>query len=192
MPPMTDDAELERMVDEVRSGEERAFARLVQRVYGRVRAWARRYTADEDDADDVAQEVIIALQRRVTQYRGESRFTSWLFTMTRRTALSRQRKQARRDALHVCADIPDSTSDRRPSLDEQTVAELVLSCFEALPPKQRLLFERVDLRGESAADVARELGMSPATARVHLFKARRSIRARMMELHEPLVKEFLS
>src|SRR5205085_7757033 len=134
------------------------------------------------------------LQRRVAQYRGDSRFSTRLFSVTRRTALNHDRTETRRARIREVREVEVAPGPASPdaTLDEQTVAALVLRYFESLPPKQRLIFELVDLRGESPADVARTLGMQPVTVRTHLFKARRTIRARLLELHEPLMKEFLS
>jgi DNA-directed RNA polymerase specialized sigma24 family protein len=55
-----------------------------------------------------------------------------------------------------------------------------------------LIFEMVDLRGMAPTEIARELGMEQATVRAHLFKARRTIRAKMLEHHERLLKEYRS
>lgn len=194
MTRMTDEAELERIVEDVRAGGDSAFTQLVQRVRGRVNAWALRFTDDADVADDIAQDVMVGLQRRVSQYRGESRFTTWLFTLTRTAALNHTRTASRRSRIRerIAASATDTPASPEGTLDEQTVADLVLRYFDALPAKQRLIFELIDLKGESAADVARRLGMPAATVRAHLFKARRAIRAQMLSLHEPLVKEFFS
>jgi DNA-directed RNA polymerase specialized sigma24 family protein len=50
----------------------------------------------------------------------------------------------------------------------------------------------VDLQGMTPAEVARQLGMEQVTVRAHLFKARRAIRARMLEQHERMLKEYQS
>ena len=68
----------------------------------------------------------------------------------------------------------------------------MLGYFDRLPPRQRQVFEMAELRGMPHADVARELGMQPSTVRAHLFKARASIRERLLEDHEALVREYRS
>ncbi len=188
---MTDEADLERIVADARTGADSAFSQLVERVRDRVRHWATRFSADHDEADDITQDVMIGLQRRVQQYRGDSRFSTWLYAITRHEALNRNRTDARRARIRDIS-VTGPTSSQQADLDEQTVAALALQYFDALPPKQRAVFERIDLKGESAADVARDLGVPASTVRAHLFKARRSIRARMLEHHEQLVREFFS
>jgi RNA polymerase sigma-70 factor (ECF subfamily) len=188
-----DDGDLPRLVDDARSGQADAAERLVARVGARVRAWAARFTDDDDAADDVAQDVLISLDRRVRHFRGTSRFSTWLFAVTRNVALSRRRRETRRAeilerhaALAVVA--PDDPVDP----DTARLASLVLGYFDALPRRQRQIFELADILGMSPADIARELGMQQVTVRAHLFKARRTIRERMLENHARLLKEYTS
>ncbi len=61
-----------------------------------------------------------------------------------------------------------------------------------LPRRQREVFELVDMRGHSPVEVAKRLGISPATVRVLLLKARRAIRSRMLAAHPRLLEEYHS
>ena len=189
-----DDGDLPSLVDGVRSGRPAAVERLVARVQDRVRGWAARFTDDEDAADDVAQEVLIGLERRVSRFSGASRFSTWLFAVTRNVALS-QRSRDRRRAMLLerrleIAGIEQETVEQDP--DAVQLASLVMQYYDALPKRQRSIFEMVDLQGMTPAEVARQLGMEQVTVRAHLFKARRTIRARMLEQHERMLKEYES
>jgi RNA polymerase sigma-70 factor (ECF subfamily) len=189
-----EDAEIPSLVEAIQRGQPAAFEQLVARVQTRVRRWARRYTEDEDTAEDVAQEVLIGLERRVHQFHGRSRFTTWLFVVTRSVALNHRRREDRRSELRATHDSPPvaTTEDAIPDPDRQTLAALILGYFQALPPQQRKIFQLVDLDGQEPADVARRLGMRQVTVRANLFKARRAIRAQMLERHERLLKEYRS
>jgi RNA polymerase sigma-70 factor (ECF subfamily) len=189
-----EDAEIPSLVDGIRAGQPAAFERLVTRVHTRVRLWARRYTDDDDSAEDVAQEVLIGLQRRVHQFRGQSRFTTWLFAVTRSVALNHRRREERRSELRAeqPSAVVSTTDDAIPDPDRQTLSMLILGYFEALPPQQRRIFQLVDLQGLEPAEVARRLGMRQVTVRANLFKARRAIRAQMLERHARLLTEYRS
>jgi len=186
-----DDGDLPSLVDEVRSGKPAALERLIARVQSRVRTWAVRFTGDEDTADDVAQQVLIGLDRRVKRFDGASRFTTWLFAVTRNAALSERRKSERRTAL---ASEHHSLALEEPSRavdpDAARLAGLVVKYFDALPRRQRQIFELADLRGLTPTEIAERLGMEAVTVRGHLFKARRAIRAKLLEHHERLLEEY--
>jgi RNA polymerase sigma-70 factor, ECF subfamily len=188
-----DDGDLPSLVDEVRSGKPAALDRLITRVQARVRGWAVRFTGDEDTADDVAQQVLIGLDRRVKRYDGASRFTTWLFAVTRNAALSERRRTERRAALaneHHSLALEESSRTGGADPDAARLAALVVKYFDALPRRQRQIFELADLRGLTPTEIATKLGMEPVTVRGHLFKARRAIRAKLLEHHERLLEEY--
>ena len=189
-----DDGDLPSLVEGARAGRPAAVERLVARVQDRVRGWAARFTEDDDAADDVAQEVLIGLERRVRSFSGTSRFSTWLFSVTRNVALTRRRRERHRAFLlerRTVADPPRTeTLDTDP--DAAEIARLALQYLDKLPPRQRMIFESVDLLGMTPAELARELGMEQVTVRAHLFKARRTIRSKMLEHHERMLKEYRS
>lgn len=86
----------------------------------------------------------------------------------------------------------DAPGESGIDLDTGALAALALRYFDALPRRQRQIFELVDVRGMWPAEVAAQLGMEQVTVRAHLFKARRTIRAKMLEHHEQLLKEYMS
>jgi RNA polymerase sigma-70 factor, ECF subfamily len=186
------DDELRSLVAEVRSGRRPALERLLSRVQGSVRQWSRRFASDEDSADDIAQDVLIGLERRVQRFDGASKFSTWLFTVTRNVALSRRRRERRREALLVEQRLEMGDTAAFADPDAARLASLALRYFDALPPQQKRIFELVDIRGLPPAEVARRLSMEQSTVRGHLFKARRSIREQLLEHHERLLKEYRS
>jgi len=189
-----DDTDLSSLLDGVRAGRSADYERLVARRRDRVRRWAARFTGDADAAEDIAQEVLIGLERRVHQFSGRSRFSTWLFTVTRRVALTHRRREQRRSELRAEREVGElpAVASEEVDHDREALAALVLRYFDALPPKQRQIFELVDLRGEEPAEVARRLGMRAVTVRANLFKARRAIRTRMLSQHQRMLTEYES
>lgn len=188
-----DEGDLPSLVEGVRSGRPAALERLLVRVQARVRDWAARFTDDADAADDVTQDVLIGLEQRVKQFDGRSRFSTWLFAVTRNVALSQRRRDQRRIELLERRLASDQVPEELVAdPDQTTIAALVLLYFDTLPRRQRQIFELADIRGLTPAEIARELGMEQVTVRAHLFKARRTIRGRMLQHHERLLREYRS
>jgi RNA polymerase sigma-70 factor (ECF subfamily) len=161
-----------------------------------VRRWAGRLTRDGDDAEDVAQLVLLRLHERIGEFERRSRFSSWLYRVTRNVALDQRRIAARRSAILAPAR-GASAARSEPAEpvedgDAARIARLVRAQFDTLPARQREVFELADLRGVSPAEIATRLGIAPATVRVLLFKARRTIRVRMLAEHPRLLEEYLS
>ena len=193
--PASGHDDLPPLIERVCAGDEVAVESLLVRFRDLIHRWAVRYTRDADDADDVAQEVMVGLSDRVKRFDQRRPFTAWLHVVTRRVALATRRTESRRRDLlaSFVADADEQATERHGSAqDAKTLNALVLGYFDALPPRQRRVFEMVELRGMPHAAVARELGMQASTVRAHLFKARASIRSKLLEHHEALIQEYRS
>ena len=157
---------------------------LIGAVRARVVRWATVVTGDVDDAEDVAQRVSLKLHDELGQFEAKSRFTTWLFRVVRNTAFDLRRSAWRRRSTQYDEDamqqIVDSTGDAIERIDNENRAALIRSFFTELPPRQRQLIELVDQEGCTPTEAADVLGIEPETARVHLMRARRTLREKMM------------
>src|SRR5690606_29812849 len=93
--PRSEDDPFGELVVRARAGDPDAFRRLARGVYGRIHRWALGRTGSPDDADDVAQTVLVRLHLKLGEYRG-GRFTSWLYRITASVAEELRRKRDRR------------------------------------------------------------------------------------------------
>lgn len=182
------------LVGRAKQGSAAAFTELAGRIRARIRHWAARVVRDDDDADDVAQQVLLKLHLRIREFEGRrgSRFTTWLYRMTVNTALNRRRVDRRRTQLLRA--VPESRSTMMPDVaamsDQDTLAVLVRACLTELSDREREVFEMADLKGMSTLDIAAALGVQPVSVRATLSRARRRIRIRMMEQHRHLLEDY--
>lgn len=174
------------------AGDEEAFTRLAERCHRQIHRWALGLTGDADDADDVTQEVLITLHRTLRSFEGRSRFTSWLYRITRNAALGLVRKQQRwqKWEQRESAALGVVDSDRQEALLRSEVGEVVKTLLRELPRQQRVVFDLVDLQGYAPTEVAEMLEMKPVTVRVHLHKGRRRIRAAIIDRHREIAEEY--
>jgi RNA polymerase sigma-70 factor (ECF subfamily) len=151
-----------------------------------VHRWALTFARDPDEADEIVQETFVLVHNKLRQYRGDSPVEGWVYRIARRVALQRHRKDRRRRQLSEAAflDIEDVyTTDPGARVDRQKMAEYIRHFFTTLPPRQREVFDLIDLQGNEPAAVARLLGTSAGAVRANLFKARASIRERLLAEH---------
>src|SRR6476619_788000 len=137
MPEPDDRSDLPSLISHAQGGDRGAFSRLAERVQSKVRGWAESFTQDADDADDVTQDVLILVHRRLPQFEGKSRFSTWLYTITRNVALDRRRRAKRRERRLETMDAPANSVEIRDAFDENTLGSLVLKYFDELPARQR-------------------------------------------------------
>lgn len=182
------------LVGRAKQGSAAAFTELAGRIRARIRNWAARVVHDDDDADDVAQQVLLKLHQRIQEFEGRrgSRFTTWLYRMTVNTALNRRRiEQRRSQLLRGVSELPSTiVPDVATKSDEDYLAVLVRACMTELSDREREVFQMADLKGMSATAIAAVLGVQPVSVRATLSRARRRIRLRMMEQHRHLLEDY--
>ena len=184
------------LVDRAHRGDDSALRVLIERAYPSVRRWSLMHTGDPAEADDLTQDVLMQMLRKLGSFQAGARFTTWLYAVTRNAAADRFRRARRRDAL--IADpkarielLPEPGDDPAGMAERATLRSLLGVLFHELPWRQREVFDLMELQGLSASYVAELLGIEPVTARAHLFKARKHLRALMLERHSELVEDFL-
>ena len=176
-----------------RNGDPASMDALVDRHGAAVYAFVRRTLGSSPAIDDLTQEVWLRVIRHSATFGGRSRFTTWLFTVTRNTCIDHLRKMRRRQPPHQ-ADRPvsfrlDDLEDPGPPIVEHLARrELTAFVEEAvaeLPDAQRdvfLLREQTDL---TFTEIARMLDLPRDTVksrmRYALATIRRSVRRRLSQ-----------
>ena len=179
------------------AGEEPAFEELVARYQARVYRLACRLTGSEGDAKDVLQETFLAVHRGLPAFRGESRFSTWLYRIATNAALMQRRARARRPTESLEAFLPRFDADGRHAaepadllaasraderLDRKLLAEKARAGLERLPDIYRDAFVLRDLEEMSTSEVAELLRIDPAAVRQRVHRARMMLRGYLSDL----------
>src|SRR3989441_6084028 len=127
------------LVPRALAGDATARDALLRACHATVYRWALVHMGDPDDADDVAQEVLVRLATRLDRYAGRSRFTTWLYQVTRNTALGFGRRLTSGLRLaHQAAGHTESVVREDPvgRVQQSQVREIVMELFRKLPVRQ--------------------------------------------------------
>jgi RNA polymerase sigma-70 factor (ECF subfamily) len=170
-------AEEMKLLKRLQAGDERAFDTLYSRHMPPVYRYALRMTGSQSDADDVVQELFLALIQNARGYdpeRGELR--SYLYGLARRLILRRLPSEA-----PVNDDAPELAVEDDPfeRLDLEQRLELVRTAVAALPACYREVVVLCDLEEMSYADAAVTMGCGVGTVRSRLHRARAMLLSRM-------------
>jgi RNA polymerase sigma-70 factor (ECF subfamily) len=181
------------LVPKAQRGDAVALDALLRACRDTIYRWALVQTADAEDAEDVAQEVLIRLHGSLRRFEGRSRFTTWLYRVTRNEAAGLGRRVRSRLRLTAVAqreaeDAPGA-ADPLERIHASQVAALAETLLRRLPRRQREVFHLADIEGCSAEEISERLGMSAVTARVHLLHARRALRSQVLERWPELAEE---
>lgn len=189
--PDSGDSSDEMLVAGARAGDAAAFDALVTRHQDRVYRLARRLLGDASDAQDVLQETFLQVYRKLDTFRGESKFSTWLYRVATNAALMHRRWRERHPAEslevylpafddsghHARRDVDYSRAARADEiLEQRQLAEAAMAALERLPEIYRSVFVLRDLEELSTAETAELLDIEPAAVRQRLHRARLMLR----------------
>jgi RNA polymerase sigma-70 factor (ECF subfamily) len=158
-------------------GDERAFSIIVRTYETPVFNYVLRLTGDRALSEDLTQEVFLRVYQGLSGFSLRSRFTTWLFQVTKNRVLDELRALERRPRS-VCAleDIPplevvDAPAERAEAIDA------VWRAVEALNPDLKMALLLRDVVGLSYAEIAETLEITLATVKWRIYKAREEVQA---------------
>ncbi len=185
------DASDEILVAAIRAGDDTAFDTLVMRYQERVHRLARRLSGDANDAEEILQDTFMQVYRKLDTFRGDSRFSTWLYRVATNCALMHRRSRQRHQAESLEAYLPlfdesgrhariDVDYSRAARVDEilerQQLAEAAMRALAGLPEMYRSVFVLRDLEELSTAEAAEVLQIEPSAVRQRLHRARLMLR----------------
>jgi RNA polymerase sigma factor (sigma-70 family) len=165
---------LKELVTRAQSGEVRAFEAVYRRCVGRVHALCLRLTADRGEAENMTQDVFVRAWQKLSSYRGDAAFTTWLHRLTVNLVLQRRRgdqrrreREAARGALRAVSDTPHVGRDAALDLDV---------AIAALPERARTVLVLHDMEGYRHREIAEVMNTSVGTCKAQLHRARLKLR----------------
>jgi len=167
----------DRFVEAARTGDRRAFESLYTRHVGRVYAICLRLTANVQTAEELTQEAFVRAWQRLSSFRGDSAFATWLHRLTVNVVLDQQRAQRswfrRMVAIDDSVEVVASEQARVVSNADQHDLE---SAIRRLPPAARTVFVLHDVEGWQHDEIAARTGTAIGTSKAHLHRARQLLR----------------
>jgi RNA polymerase sigma-70 factor (ECF subfamily) len=152
-------------LDAVRQGDPEARDRWAAAWWPRVYRMALAMTGREADAEDLAQETLMAGLGALDRFRGESSESTWLYAILLRKHLSQRRRPP--------APLRPAPIGREPDVEE------ALSLLADLPPAQKITATLFYVEGLSIKEIARALGVLGPTVRWRLFRVRRTLKRKL-------------
>ena len=170
-----------RLVALARTGDQAAFSRLAERHQHEVFTLAMRLAGDRDLAADISQEALLRAWRGIGKFRGEAKFSSWLYRITVNVAWSQlsRRKRTQESPLDVVENMAAPVSrfsHPELALEAASLRGRLRRALFALPQRGRVVVVLRDVYGWSHAEISEALGISVSAAKVRLHRARKRLR----------------
>jgi RNA polymerase sigma-70 factor (ECF subfamily) len=134
-----------------------------------------RLLGNHHDAEDVAQDALIAAWQQLPGFKASSSFPTWLYRIVTRRALNRITRTRATESLDLLGDISDAGDEPGQHVERDLTADAVTDAVTALPPPQRVAIVLRHFEGLSNAEIARITKSTIPAIRSHLFRGRRAL-----------------
>jgi len=170
--------ELEQLIPRCQAGDPAAFRQLFALHRIEVLRLVQRMLGASSELEDVVQEVFLQVHRSIRDFKGNARFSTWLYRLTVNVVLM-HRRAARSRPVFTDGLEHHAARDARPLPDEQVARNARIRAFyrllDRLSEKKRLVFILHELEGMTPADIGKVVGAPVLTVRTRLFYARREL-----------------
>ncbi len=173
------------IVRRVLDGDVNAFEDLVRLFEKNVYNIALRLSGDREDALDISQEAFLKAYRSLHTFRGDSRFSVWLYRIVSNTAMDYLRTRARRaeDSLTVEneqgeqseRELPDESMSPESLYDRKLTREALRRGLLSLPEDQRKILLLREIEGFSYEEIGNILSLESGTVKSRIFRARKKL-----------------
>lgn len=157
------------LIEAAKQGDKSAYQQLYQSYIGQVYGLCYRLTADRALAEDAAQEVFIQLWQKIGNYQGDSKFSTWLHSVTSNITLSYLRKQ--RGWVRRMFNIEDSVAAELPAESSSTDVDLQ-SYVNRLPERARIVFVLHAIEGYRHEEIASMTEMAVGSSKAQFHRAK--------------------
>ena len=196
---VSDAANERTLVVAAKNGDEQAFETLFKRYRRRTLAVVLRYIRAVEDAEDIVQQSFYKAFVHLSQFQGESSFSTWLTRIAINEALMflRHIGAMREVSIDIIGDaegspasveIPDSNADPEIRCSQREEARILSKAVRNLRPALRTAIALSELRELSRSETARRLGLSVPAVKARIFRGKRQLRQELISSLKPSAK----
>jgi len=178
------------LVTQAREGDTSAFGELVRRYEGKIFRLAQHVTQNREDAEDVLQETFMKAYEHLEQFKGDSKFYTWIVRIAVNQALMklRRRKTDKSVSLDETIDTGEDTvvreiaawgEDPEQQFSREELAGVLDTAIQSLEPLYRSVFVLRDMEELSTEETADALGLSVPAVKSRLLRARLQLREKL-------------
>ncbi|GGG53930.1 RNA polymerase sigma factor [Bizionia arctica] len=181
------------LINQITEGDTNAFAILVDRYKELVFTLALRMLKHREEAEEVSQDTFIKAYKSLSKFKGDSKFSTWIYKVAYNTCLDRIKKNKRK---YNEVAIDEYTEHQVKTIDnalENMVAterkQAIQDCLYLLPSEESFLITLYYFEDQSLDEIAKVVGLTANNVKVKLFRSRKKLTAILKERLEPEIIE---
>ena len=182
-------------IDKVKAGDVASFSHLVERYKDMAYTVALKILRNSEDAEEVAQDSFVKAFQQLNTFQGKSKFSTWLYTIVYRTAISRTRKKKLEvtdiDGYVLNSYTTESSSSQIDALTHEEQQKYIALAIDKLPELDALFVTLFYINDNTLDEIKDITGYSKTNVKVRLFRARKKLYKLLEQLLQHEVKTIL-
>ena len=184
----------QHLINQIIGGDTNAFSVLVNRYKDLVFTLSLRVLKNREEAEEVAQDTFIKAYKSLSKFKGDSKFSTWIYKIAYNTSLDRIKKNKKHIndvAINEFTEHQVKTIDNALSKLEQTEQEQAIQdCIALLPGEDSFLLTLYYFEELSLDEISETVGLKPNNVKVKLFRSRKKLANILKQRLEPELIEY--
>ncbi|MEI7528567.1 MAG: sigma-70 family RNA polymerase sigma factor [Elusimicrobiota bacterium] len=172
----------ESLIKRIAAGEKEFFGELVLRHQDFIFNVVKNYVRFEEEARDITQDVFLKAYENIEKFRGDSKFSSWLYRIAYNLSINwSERVKGRETQLDdgFAETIPEEASAADEEFDRQLVLSRIKEIIEEIPVKYKVVIKLYYFEEKSYQEIADSLGIPINTVKIQLLRAKELVRKKI-------------
>ncbi|WP_395045951.1 sigma-70 family RNA polymerase sigma factor [Flavobacterium sp.] len=176
------------------NGNQNAFATLVDRYKNMVFTLALKMVAHREEAEEIAQDTFIKIYNSLSKFKGESKFSTWVYKITYNTCLDYLKKNKKEKKVAYIEDFSEHQTKELESIletiDEKERNQVIQNCLEELPNDEAFLLTLYYFDDQSVDEISKVMNNTVSNIKVKLFRTRKKLASILKSRLEPEILDY--
>jgi RNA polymerase sigma factor (sigma-70 family) len=178
----------------IRNGNQNAFTVLVDRYKNLVFTLALKMLNNREEAEEIAQDTFVKVYNSLNNFKGDSKFSTWIYKVTYNTCLDRLKKNKKEKTVSYLDDFSEHQAKAieivLDSIDENERNKAIQDCLKELPSEDAFLLTLYYFDGKSVDEISKVINVSVDNVKVRLFRVRKKTAVIFKERLEPELLDY--
>ena len=181
-------------IDKILQGDANAFAVLVDRYKNMIFTLALKMIKNREEAEEVAQDTFIKAYNSLTKFKGDSKFSTWIYRVAYNTCLDRLKKNKKEDnnisidefSAHLIKTMDNALS----ALEDNERKQTIQHCLNLLPREENFLLTLFYFEDQSLEEIGKIMSINANNVKVKLFRSRQKLAVILKKKLEPEIVDY--
>lgn len=181
-------------IDKILQGETNSFAVLVDRYKDMIFTLALKMVKNREEAEEVAQDTFIKIYSSLNRFKGDSKFSTWIYKIAYNTCLDRLKKNKKEDLIisidEFSAHLIKTMDNALSALEEKERKQTIQNCLNLLPGDENFLLTLFYFEDQSLEEIGKIMNINANNVKVKLFRSRQKLAVILKKQLEPEIVEY--